>query len=192
MAAPALTGRPTPEAAEAVLSFWFVETKPYRWFHTDRAFDAGLRRRFGALHRAAAARRLDVWRAHPRHCLALIVLLDQFSRNIYRGDARAFAEDKHALDIAADAIRRRFDSLYGAKERAFFYLPFMHSEDLSAQERALGLFKARLPDSMNLRYAVQHHEIIRRFGRFPHRNRILGRLSTPEEIAFLKQGGFNP
>lgn len=187
-----LTSRPTAAAAEAVLSFWFVETKPYRWFHTDRAFDASLRARFGALHRAAAARRLDVWRAHPRHSLALIILLDQFSRNMYRGDARAFAEDAHALDIATEAIRRRFDFLYGAKERAFFYLPFMHSEDLSAQERAVALFKARLPDSTNLRYAVQHHAIIRRFGRFPHRNRILGRASTADETAFLERGGFNP
>lgn len=192
MAGPALTGRPTPEAAESVLSFWFVETKPHQWFRRDRAFDASLRARFSALHRAAAARRLDVWRVHPRHCLALILLLDQFSRNIYRDDARAFAEDAHALDIATEAIRRRFDFLYGAKERAFFYLPFMHAEDLSAQERALALFKARLPDSMNLRHAAQHHEIVKRFGRFPHRNRILGRASTADEIAFLKHGGFNP
>lgn len=189
---PPLTGRPTAAAAEAVLSFWFAETRPYQWFRRDAGFDARVRARFGVLHEAGAARRLEVWRAHPRHSLALIVLLDQFSRNIHRDKTRAFAADGHALEVAREALRRRFDLLYAARERAFFYMPFMHAEDLETQAQSVAIFKARLPGSGNLPFAVEHYEIIRRFGRFPHRNRILGRQSTPGEIAFLKAGGFNP
>ncbi|MEO1243403.1 MAG: DUF924 family protein [Pseudomonadota bacterium] len=184
--------RPTREYAEAILSFWFDETKPYQWFRRDPAFDQAIRRRFGALHDAARHGKLDVWRAHPRNALALIILLDQFSRNIYRDDPRAFAQDAQALDVAREAIRRRFDRLYAPKERAFFYMPFMHSEGLAAQEQCVRLFKASLPATDNMPFAKSHRDIIRRFGRFPHRNRILGRTSTPAEIAYLKAGGFNP
>lgn len=191
MGAP-LTGRPTAAAAEAILSFWFEESKPYQWFRRDRAFDAAIKQRFGALHIAAKAGGLDVWRAHPRHSLALIILLDQFSRNLFRNDARAFAQDTQALDVAREANRRRFDQLYGARERAFFYMPFMHSESLSVQEECVALFKAQLPGTMNLPFAIEHCDIVKRFGRFPHRNSMLGRVSTPEEIAFLRAGGFNP
>ncbi len=190
--APPFTGRPVAAAAEAILTFWFEEAKPHQWFRRDRAFDADCRRRFEPLHNAARAGRLDVWRAHPRHALALIILLDQFSRNIFRDDARAFAQDNLALDAAREAVRRRFDRFYEAKERAFFYMPFMHSEDLAVQEQSVALFKARLPGTMNLPYAVQHYDIIRRFGRFPHRNKVLGRRATEKEAAFLKAGGFNP
>lgn len=191
MTAP-LTGRPSAAAAEAVLFFWFDQTKPYQWFRRDRRFDERVRERFGALHEAAAARRLEAWRAHPRHALSLIILLDQFSRNIFRDDARAFAQDGHALDAAREALRRRFDLLHAARKRAFFYMPFMHAEDLKTQELSVAIFKARLPGPSNLPYAIEHCEIVRRFGRFPHRNRVLGRRSTPEEIAFLNAGGFNP
>ena len=191
MAAP-FTGRPTAAAAEAILSFWFEEAKPYQWFRRDDAFDAEIRARFGALHKAACEGRLDVWRAHPRHSLALIILLDQFSRNMFRDTARAFAQDPQALDVAREAIRRRFDGLYEPRERAFFYMPFMHSEALAAQDECVALFKTRLPMSGNLSYAIQHCAIVRAYGRFPHRNRILGRTSSPEEIAYMKAGGFNP
>ncbi len=191
MAAP-FHGRPAADAAEAILHFWFVEAKPYQWFRRDKAFDQTIRERFGALHKAAKARRLDVWRAHPRQSLALIILLDQFSRNLYRDDARAFAQDPLALSFARDALRRRFDQLYAPREQAFFYMPFMHAEDLSVQEECVRLFKARLPATGNLSYAIEHRDIVKRFGRFPHRNKVLGRASTPEEIAFLKAGGFNP
>ena len=187
-----LTGRPTAAAAEAVLSFWFIETKPYQWFRRDLSFDAEIASRFGALHEAARQGRLDVWRAHPRHALALIIILDQFSRNLFRDTPGAFASDAQALAVAKDAIARRFDKLYAAKERAFFYMPFMHSESIAEQERCVALFKATLPDTMNLPFAVEHWEIIHRFGRFPHRNRVLGRASTSAEIAFLRAGGFNP
>ncbi|WP_425410971.1 DUF924 family protein [Hyphococcus sp.] len=187
-----LKARPTAAAAESILSFWFEESKPYQWFRRDTAFDDEIRRRFGALHDAAKAGKLDAWRTHPQHCLALIILLDQFSRNIYRDDPRAFAQDEQALDVAREALRRRFDQLYGPKERAFFYMPFMHSENLRVQEECVALFKAQLPGTMNLPFAIEHRDIIDRFGRFPHRNKILGRKSTPDEITFLKAGGFNP
>lgn len=184
--------RPTAENAETILRFWFEESKPYQWFRRDRAFDDAIRSRFGALHNAAKTGKLDVWRAHPRHSLALIILLDQFSRNIYRDDPRAFAQDRQALDVAREALRRRFDKLYGPRERAFFYMPFMHAEHLRVQEECVMLFKAQLPTTMNVPYAIEHRDIVKRFGRFPHRNHILGRISEREEIAYLKAGGFNP
>ena len=192
MPATAPIRRPTAATAEAVLNFWFVETRPYQWFRRDAAFDAVCAQRFSGLHAAARTGALDAWRAHPRHALARILILDQFSRNLYRDDPRAFAQDGLAVDAAEDAVRRRFDQLYPPKERAFFYMPFMHSEDLAVQERSVALFKARLPGTMNMPYALEHWRIVKRYGRFPHRNRILGRRSTPAEIAFLKAGGFNP
>lgn len=184
--------RPTSAAAEDILSFWFEEAKPYQWFRRDSGFDAHCRQRFGALHDSARHGGLDVWRAHPRHSLALIILLDQFSRNIYRDEPRAFAQDPEALDVAQEAIARWFDRPCDSRERAFFYMPFMHSENLAMQERSVALFTSRMPASGNVPYAKEHRDIVKRFGRFPHRNRILGRASTPEEIAFLKAGGFNP
>lgn len=184
--------RPTNAAADDILSFWFEEAKPYQWFRRDSGFDAHCRKCFGALHETAKHGGLDVWRAHPRHSLALIILLDQFSRNIYRDDARAFAQDAQALDVAQEAIARWFDRIYAPRERAFFYMPFMHSEDFATQERSVALFTSRLGATDNVHYAEVHRDIVKRFGRFPHRNRVLGRASTPEEIAFLKAGGFNP
>ncbi len=184
--------RPTNVNGDAVLNFWFVESKPYQWFRRDNAFDTAIKTRFGALHCAASERRLEVWRAHPVYSLSLIILLDQFSRNLYRDTPRAFAQDDHALDAAREAIRRRFDQRVDAKRRAFFYMPFMHAEHLSVQEECVELFKARLPTTMNVPFAIEHRDIIRRFGRFPHRNKVFERKSTPEEIAFLKAGGFNP
>ena len=188
----ALSSRPTPAAAASILKFWFNETKPDQWFRRDLALDAACRARFMALHQAARQGRLDVWRASPRPALARIIILDQFSRNIYRDDPRAFAQDDIALAAARDAIRRRFDKRFAASERAFVYMPFMHAEDLCAQNECVALFKAQLPGTMNVPFAIQHRNIIERFGRFPHRNKVLGRQSTPEEITFLKAGGFNP
>ncbi len=187
-----MSTRPTAANAESVLNFWFVATKPFQWFRRDQAFDQMVRDRFGALHDAACQGRYDVWRAHPVHALSLIIILDQFSRNVYRDDARAFAQDGLALEVAREAIRRRFDQLYDARERAFFYMPFMHSEELAVQEESVALFKARLPRSNNVHYAIEHCDILRQFGRFPHRNKCLGRQATPGEIAYLKAGGFNP
>lgn len=120
------------------------------------------------------------------------MLLDQFSRNLFRDTPRAFAQDPHALSLARDAIDRRFDMIADPQARAFFYMPFMHSESLAAQEECVRLFKARKPQGNNVAFAIQHRDIIRRFGRFPHRNHILGRQSTPAERAYLAAGGFNP
>ena len=189
---PPLQGQSAVDAAEAILKFWFDETKPYQWFRRDLNFDASVRARFSTLHQSAITGALDTWREDPRQSLARIILLDQFSRNIFRDDPRAFSHDQLALEAAHDAIARGHDKLFDAKERAFFYLPFMHCEDLASQERCVALIKERLPGSMNEPHAIEHCEIIKKFGRFPHRNKVLGRMSTPEEIEFLKSGGFNP
>ena len=186
------SGWPTTKAADAVLDFWFAEARPWQWFRRNADFDAAINARFGALHRKAAAGRLNVWSVHPRHALALIIVLDQFSRNLFRDTPEAFAQDRNALNVARTAIRRRFDMIAPPLERAFFYMPFMHSESLSAQDECVALFKARKPQGDNLRFAIEHRGIIGRFGRFSHRNRILGRVSTPEEQSFLVSGGFNP
>lgn len=187
-----MTARPTTENGEAVLNFWFEETKPFQWFRRDEGFDVVCSSRFGSLHEAARTGHLDVWRVHPRYSLSLILILDQFSRNIHRDRPGAFAQDAQALAAARDAMRRRFDHLVDDKRRAFFYMSFMHAENLSVQEESVRLFTARMPGTMNLPFAIEHHDIVKRFGRFPHRNKIFGRVSTPEEIAFLKAGGFNP
>ncbi len=186
------TIRPTNANGDAVLRFWFEETKPYQWFRRDDRFDEAIKTRFGALHDAAKAGRLDVWRAHPVYSLSLILILDQFSRNLYRDTPQAFAQDAHALDIAREALARRFDHLVNDQRRAFFYMPFMHAEDLSVQEECVALFKAQLPTTMNVPFAIEHRDIVKRFGRFPHRNKVFGRKSSQQEIAFLKAGGFNP
>ena len=187
-----LKGQTGADAAEAILQFWFEETKPYQWFRRDLDFDASVRTRFSALHQTAINGALNGWSENPRSALARIILLDQFSRNIFRDDPRAFAHDHLALEAAQDAIARGHDNSFDAKERPFFYMPFMHCEDLTSQERCVALIKERLPGSMNEPHAVEHCEIIKKFGRFPHRNEVLCRKSTPEEVEFLKSGGFNP
>ena len=184
--------RPTNANGDDVLHFWFEETKPYQWFRRDDRFDEAIKSRFGAMHEAATRGRLDVWRAHPVYSLSLILILDQFSRNLYRDTPKAFAQDAQALEVAREALARRFDHLVNDQRKAFFYMPLMHAEDLSVQEECVALFKARLPTGMNLPYAIEHRDIVKRFGRFPHRNKTFERTSTPEEIAFLKAGGFNP
>ena len=184
--------KPRPAEAEPVLVFWFDETKPSQWFRRDPAFDDKVCKRFGALHAAACAGKLENWRETPRGALALIILLDQFSRNIHRDQPEAFTHDPRAVEVAEEAIKRKFDLELEPRERVFVYMPLMHSEDLRTQERCVSLFKERLPGSDNIRHAEEHCEIIRQFGRFPHRNKTLGRVSTDEEEAFLKGGGFNP
>lgn len=181
----------SPEAAGDVVRFWFDETSPRKWFMGGPAFDAEVRNRFSGHHSAASLGLIDHWRATPDGALALVLILDQFSRNLFRKNPRAFASDADARRIAEGAIRRRFDRVCRPKARAFFYLPFMHSENLADQQRSLSLFTAGLAGSMNIAYAQGHAAIIRRFGRFPHRNAVLGRKSTPAELAFLNQGGFD-
>jgi uncharacterized protein (DUF924 family) len=176
------------EPAE-VVAFW-REAGPKRWFEKDAAFDNEIRRRFLALHEDAAAGRLSRWEQTAEGALALLILLDQFPRNMFRGDARAFATDPLARSIAAGALVRGFDALVEATMRGFFYLPFEHSEDLADQERGIAFYKAS-GDADGLKWAEVHADIIRRFGRFPHRNGVLGRTTTPEEQAFLDGGGFS-
>jgi uncharacterized protein (DUF924 family) len=178
-----------------VLAFWFgpERGKPrMEWFRKDAAFDEVIRERFGALHAAAARGECEAWREGAESMLALVVVLDQFSRNLYRGDARAFAQDAHALACAVQALERGDDRTLLPVERQFLYLPFEHSEGLEDQRRGVELMRA-LEGFEETRGAVEwaqrHLEIVERFGRFPHRNAALGRESTAEETAFLRQPG---
>ena len=176
--------------ASDVLRFWFGDGGDYgvehkRWFQKDAAFDAQVRERFLGLHDELARNR--DWLDAPHDCLARIVVLDQFPRNMFRGTPRAFATDGLALAAARHAITSGYDRNWLRVEKIFGYLPFEHSESLADQERACELMRP-LGDEL-YHYALRHHEIIARFGRFPHRNAILGRPSTPAESEFLKQPG---
>jgi uncharacterized protein (DUF924 family) len=182
-----------------VLDFWFgpAGSPEYgrprdAWFRKSDAFDDAIRTRFLELHRQAADGHLQPWRTAPDSLLALIVVLDQFPRNLFRGTSRAFATDARALAAAQLTVARGFDRLLLPVQRWFVYLPFEHAEDLALQRRCMELFEGLRsdPDSAgSIDFARRHFEIIARFGRFPHRNAILGRISTPEEIEFLEQPG---
>jgi uncharacterized protein (DUF924 family) len=180
-----------------VLLFWFgppsERGKAHKhWFVKSEAFDLEVRERFLAVYEDAAAGKLAHLKESAADCLALIVLLDQFPRNMFRGTARAFATDPLALEIARRAVARGFDRSLLPMERLFVYLPFEHSENLADQERACDLTQPLdlvAPELKAYSYALAHRDIIRRFGRFPHRNAILGRASTPEELEFLKGPG---
>ncbi len=179
-----------PEAVDprAVVSFWRA-AGPCRWFKKSAHFDAEVGRRLGSLHYWAAAGMLDHLVKTADGALALIILLDQVPRNMFRGTARAFATDEHARDISRYALSRGLDRRVPKAMRGFFYLPFMHSEEESDQELCLALYED-LGDKNGLEYAKIHLDIIRRFGRFPHRNEALGRPTSSDEQQFLKQGGF--
>jgi uncharacterized protein (DUF924 family) len=174
--------------AAEVLAFW-REAGPERWFKSDPAFDGRLRERFLATHEAAASGALRDWEQTADGALALVIALDQFPRNMFRGTPRAFATDASARAAARRAVAKGFDREFPMPERNFFYLPFEHSEDLADQEFGLALL-ASTGDAESMRWAETHRDVIRRFGRFPHRNEILGRASTPDEIAYLEGGGF--
>src|SRR5262245_57736465 len=171
-----------------VLRFWFEETAPQRWFEKDEAFDAEVRRRFLARHEALAARPAASLLTDGPTALAAVLVFDQMSRNMFRGSPRAFATDAKALEIADAAIARGFDSGLTKDERQFLYLPFEHAEDGQAQARCVALM-AGLGDPELTRWAEAHKVVIDRFGRFPHRNAVLGRPSTPEEVEFLTHPG---
>ena len=179
--------------AAEILAFWFGSAdRDRRWFEKNAAFDTEVRGRFLALHAEGAAGKLARWKNEPADCLALIVLLDQFPRNMFRGTARAFATDPLALEAARHALAKGFDRALRPVERMFVYLPYEHAESLEEQLRCCELTAplagfAETADAY--RYATLHRDIIQRFGRFPHRNAILGRPSTPEEIEFLKGPG---
>lgn len=193
-----MSGTSEPESA-AVLAFWFgapddpAFAGPRKaWFGKNDTFDAQIRQRFGGLYERAAAGACDGWRDDPASCLALILVFDQFPRNMFRGTPKAFATDARALAVARHAVARGDDRAVPPAHRSFYYLPFEHSEDMADQNRAVALFETVEPHpgrEEGIDYAVRHRDIIARFGRFPHRNAILGRASTAEEIAFLQQPG---
>jgi uncharacterized protein (DUF924 family) len=171
-----------------IVGFW-RDAGPKRWFGGGDAFDADCRTRFLDAHLLAARREFEHWLDDAEGALALVLLLDQIPRNVFRRSGHAYATDGLARHYAERAVALGFDTQVDMALRTFFYLPFEHSEDLADQERALELF-ARLPGD-NKRWAQMHYDIIRRFGRFPHRNAALGRESTSEERAFLAEGGFS-
>jgi uncharacterized protein (DUF924 family) len=173
-----------------ILAFW-RDAGPDRWYTRDEGFDADLRRRFLGLWQSAADGELSSWEGSDDGALALVIVLDQFPRNMFRGDIRTYASDAKAREVAYRAIERDVDGRIDPTLREFLYLPFMHSEHLPDQLRCIELSRAA-GHAENLKWAEHHADIIRRFGRFPHRNRLLGRDTTPEEQDFLNEGGFAP
>ncbi|MGI9508355.1 MAG: DUF924 family protein [Geminicoccaceae bacterium] len=170
-----------------ILDFWFAEETKPRWYQSSDGFDELCQQRFGDLTAKAASGELAAWEQTADGALALCLLLDQMPRNLFRGTAKAFATDPKAVDVAMRAIERGFDQTLDLEKRKFLYMPFMHSERLLDQERSVAIAKA-LDDENMLHYANDHADIIKRFGRFPHRNAILGRDCTPDESAFLEGG----
>jgi len=171
-----------------VMHFWFDELEPKHWFTKDEEVDARIRERFGALLEAASRCELYTWRATAEGRLAEILVLDQFSRNIHRGTPRAFAQDPLALALAQEAVAAGIDQRLPGERARFFLMPYMHSESALVHEVAVGLFeKAGQP--LTLEFELKHKAIIDRFGRYPHRNDILGRVSSAEELEFLQQPG---
>ncbi len=167
-----------------VLTFWFTEPTPLLWFNSNPKFDQTLRERFFSTYEAAAANQLADWEQTPSGAVALVIVLDQFPLNMFRGQAQSFATEAAARAVADRAIARGFDSELKPQERLFLYLPFMHSESLTDQNRSVRLFEELVLED-SIRFAHHHHDLIKRFGRFPHRNAILGRNSTSEELAYL-------
>jgi len=203
-----LFDKPVPQTAEDVLAFWFgrapeseadVKACMKRWYGGGPELDAEIDARFGPLMAAAANSELTDWATSPRGRLGLIVLLDQFPRSVYRSTAGAFAQDSLALDLTMTGMAARFDSRLDPLERLFFYMPLQHSESLEVQQQSVAAFEALAAAHAELflrkallgsaDYARQHRDIIAQFGRFPHRNSVLGRRSTPEEARYLEQGG---
>ena len=188
-----------PSSPAEVLAFWFGgEDEPgygefrEEWFRKDEAFDREVTDRFGDLYERAAAGDLDGWQEEPDSCLALVIVLDQFPRNMFRGDGKTHATDDKALQTARYAIEHALDRELPAFQKMFLYMPFMHAESVEDQRRSVELFEGLAaepggPDVVE--YAVGHRDIVERFGRFPHRNAILGRETTPEEAEFLTQPG---
>ncbi len=171
-----------------VLGFWFERLAPEQWFEKDAALDDEIRAHFGALYRRAAAGGRDDWRETPEGTLALVIVLDQFPRNMFRESAKTYAADAKALDVARRAVERDFDLKLPEVRRRFLYLPFEHSESLEDQRTSVRLVRERGGNELAIDYAERHLKVIERFGRFPHRNEILGRESTEEEAEFLASG----
>lgn len=175
---------------ESVLQFWFRELEPMQWWRIDPALDDAICDRFGGLLAQAVRAELFEWRASPQGRLAEIIVIDQFSRNVFRGDARAFAADPLALALSQEAVAAQADLVLAPVERAFLYMPYMHSESKAIHVVAERLYRERAPND-NYDFELKHKAIVDRFGRYPHRNATLGRESTPEELAFLAGPGSN-
>lgn len=176
---------PDAAAARGILDFWFSQEVERDWFHINPVIDQQIRARFGDLYERARAGELSAWLQGSETALALVILFDQFPRNMFRGTPRAFESDELARSASRTAIDRHFDQQRSIKERSFFYLPLEHSEDLLDQIECVQLYR-RMKDEENLKYAIEHHDIIARFGRFPHRNKVLGRENSDEEEEFLR------
>jgi uncharacterized protein (DUF924 family) len=175
------------EVAE-LLDYW-RSIGPKAWFSSGETVDSDIREKFSSLHGRAARGELESWRESPESCLALVILLDQISRNLYRGDHRAFAQDANAREVADYAVSRNFDHLVDDNLAFFFYMPFMHGESLADLDRCGRLIHARGLHNV-LRYVRLHRDVIERFGKYPHRNALLGRHTTPAEAEFLNSSGF--
>ncbi len=174
--------------SQSIIQFWFTELTPDDWWKKDSALDQSIKQRFGDIHQSAVNLELQHWRTTAQGRLAEIIVLDQFSRNIYRDTPAAFSSDNIALSLAQEAVSLGIDQALSMTEKSFLYLPYMHSESLSIHETAIILFsQAGLEDSLDFEY--KHRDIIARFGRYPHRNEILGRKGTKEEIEVLKTKG---
>lgn len=171
-----------------VLRFWFEESEPAQWFQINPAFDAEITERFSCTHDMVSKDLCNDWARDADGALALCIVLDQFPRNMFRGTPKAFASDEKALLIAKESIQKGFDIILPPLKRRFMYLPFEHSEDIKEQEKSVKYFGTmKDTDPLGLEYAIRHHDVIKRFGRFPHRNKIFGRDSTDQEQKFLEQ-----
>ncbi len=174
------------DTKQEVLNFWFEETKPQQWFQKSEAFDKHIKDRFETAYKMATEDLCTDWAKDAHGALALIIVLDQFPRNMFRDTPLAFATDHKALLIAKEAVHKGFDQILEPMKRRFIYLPFEHSENIEDQRQSVDFFKSmKEEDPVGYDYAVKHMEVIEKFGRFPHRNKILGRRSTQEEIEFL-------
>lgn len=182
--------------ASTILTFWFGDKNSTQygqyqnfWFQSTSAFDQQIKNQFESAYIEAVEGKLNALLETPEGSLAFVILLDQFPRNMYRGTPQAFASDAMALKISREAVEKKFDQLLSPIQRIFLYLPFEHSEKIDDQDQSVVLFEA-LGDEYTLKYAIEHRDVIVQFGRFPHRNAILGRKSTPEEIKFLAETNF--
>lgn len=171
-------------SSQDILDFWYAADMRAQWFASTPQLDAAIRARFEPIWEAALHGELDAWRSSPVGCLALAIILDQFPLNMFRGSAKSFSSERQAIAVVKQAIAQGYDRHIDPAQLAFLYMPLMHSEDLADQDLSVELFAAAGLDN-NLRFAQHHREIVRRFGRFPHRNAILGRASTPDERDYL-------
>lgn len=173
-----------------ILDFWFEQTQPAQWFQVNASFDAEISQKFADAYDKASRGIFDDWKNDSDGCLALCLLLDQFPRNMFRGSPKAFATDGKALVIAKYALSKGFDQVLTPIKRRFLYLPFEHSENLNDQRKCVDLFeKMKKDDPLGYDYAMRHLKVIEKYGRFPHRNKVLSRMSTPDEEEYLAQAG---